>query len=197
VVLLFILVWSLLAWAAARLLIVRFPLPQADAIVVLSGSATFRERSERAAELYAEGRSQRIILTNDNVKGGWSSSEQRNLFFYESSITELRRRGVPQQSIELVAPPVSTTHDEAVLMRHYSEKHQLRSLLLVTSAYHSRRAWHIFREIFRGSRTQIGLEVAAVGIQTPLPARWWFHLRGWEMVPGEYLKMTYYWLRFE
>ena len=39
----------LVAWAAARLLIVNVPLQQADVIVVLSGSGTYRERAAQAA----------------------------------------------------------------------------------------------------------------------------------------------------
>lgn len=168
----------------------------ADAIVVLSGSSVINERVQYAAKLYSEGRSRKIVLTNDNVQGGWSKAEQRNAYSYERAQKELRRLGVPQESIELVASPVSDTHDEAVLLRRYSEINGLGSILVVTSAYHSRRALWTFRRVFKGCRTQVGLEPVATGIQTPPPATWWLHLRGWLIVPTEYLKIVYYWLRF-
>src|SRR5437762_2686897 len=60
-----------LAWAAARLLIVKSELAAPDAIVVLSGSSTYIERSNWAARLYREGRAPVIILTNDGLIGGW------------------------------------------------------------------------------------------------------------------------------
>jgi len=73
----------LIAWSAAKLLIVSAPLAHADAIMVLSGSTVIEERAQRAAELYKEGRAAKIILTNDNMLGGWVSDEQRNIPYYE------------------------------------------------------------------------------------------------------------------
>jgi len=57
--------WVLVAWAAAKWLIVNSPLAPADVIVVLSGSAVYRERTQRAAEYYRQGLASRILLTND------------------------------------------------------------------------------------------------------------------------------------
>lgn len=188
--------WSFVAWGAARLLIVNTAPFPADAIVVLSGSSVINERVQYAAKLYREGRSRKIVLTNDNVQGGWSKTEQRNPYFYERARTELLRLGVPRESIEIVAPAVSGTHDEAISLRRHSETNGLRSILVVTSAYHSRRALWTFRRVFKGCQTQVGLEPVGTGIQTPPPATWWLHLRGWLIVPTEYLKIVYYWLRF-
>ena len=64
------------AWLAARMLIVSAPLEKADVVVVLSGSSAFVERTQLAAQLYAAGHSRKVILTNDNLQGGWLSSEQ-------------------------------------------------------------------------------------------------------------------------
>ena len=80
----------LLAWEAARLLMVGAPLPRADAIAMLSGSGTIRERVRRAADLYKEGLAPKIILTNDNQQAGWSAAEQRNPFYYEIAEQHLR-----------------------------------------------------------------------------------------------------------
>src|SRR6476620_5371261 len=86
------------AWIAAKLLIVSVPLNHADAIVVLSGSSTYVERTHLAAQLYNSGRADRIILTNDNLQGGWLRSQQRNPYFYERARWELERLGVPESS---------------------------------------------------------------------------------------------------
>jgi len=45
-------VWVLVAWVAGRFLVVNTPLHSADAIVVMSGSAVYKERTQRAAEYY-------------------------------------------------------------------------------------------------------------------------------------------------
>ena len=182
----------LVSWLGARWLIVRAPLERADAIVVLSGSATLSERVQHAARLYAEKRAPRILLTSDNLQGGWSRSEQRNLYFYEIATRQLNRLGVPAENIELVTPPVASTWDEATVLRDYAKTHNLRSLLIVTSSYHSRRALFTFRNFFAGTDTQVGIDPVETGIQTPRPATWWLHIRGWQLVLVEYLKLIYY-----
>jgi len=180
------------SWLGARWLIVRAPLERADAIVVLSGSGTLRERVERAARLYAEKRAPKILLTTDNRQGGWSSREQRNPYFHEIAIRQLSRLGVPTENVEVVTPPVDSTWDEATVLRDYAKTHNLRSILIVTSSYHSRRALFTFRNFFAGTDTQVGIDPVETGIQTPRPATWWLHQRGWELVLVEYLKLIYY-----
>jgi uncharacterized SAM-binding protein YcdF (DUF218 family) len=196
VVLLLLLAWSILAWVAARILVVRSELPHADALVVLAGSSTYVERTHRAAQLFAEGVAAKIILTNDKLPSGWSAVQERNPLFVERAADELRRQGVPAEKIEIVPGVVSSTYDEIMRLREYSVEHGLRSILVITSAYHSRRAWWTLRHVFRGSDVAIGLDTAAPGEQSPWPATWWWHRVGWQMVPVEYAKMVYYWLRY-
>lgn len=189
-------VWSFVAWVAARALIVSRELEHADAMVVLAGSTTYVERTHRAAELLREGRAQKIFLTNDNQQSGWSNELQRNPFFIERAAEELRRAGVPGDAIEMLPQAVSSTHDEALLLRSTAEAQGLRSILIVTSAYHSRRALWTFRKVFDGSGINLGVTVVPPGEQTPTPATWWLHLSGWREVAGEYLKLIYYWLYY-
>jgi uncharacterized SAM-binding protein YcdF (DUF218 family) len=193
VALIVITAWFLVSWQAASLLVVSQPLAQADAIVVLSGSGTFRERAQHAAKLFSEGRSKKIILTNDNEQSSWSSAEQRNPNYWERAYDELLRARVEQQAILVLSTPVSSTYEEAALLKNYAENNGLRSLLIVTSAYHSRRALWTFRHIFQGSRIEVGLDPVRTGIQTPLPEFWWLSIRGWKMVPSEYCKIILYW----
>lgn len=185
--------WPLVAWAGAGALIVRAELPRADALVVLSGSGTYLERARGAAKLFSDGRAPRIILTNDNERSGWSSEKQRNPLFLEREADELVRHGVPSERIEVVAQPVSSTYEEAAALRHYVAAHGLRSILVVTSAYHSRRALWALRHVFRTTGVEVGLDAVAAGEQTPSATTWWWSGRGWRMVAGEYLKLAYYW----
>jgi uncharacterized SAM-binding protein YcdF (DUF218 family) len=189
--------WSMLAWGVARLLIVRTPGTHTDAIVVLSGSATFRERAQHAAALYKEGRASRIILTNDNLKSGWSQTEQRNPYYYERAKEELRQLGVPEQKIEVSMDPILGTYDEACLLRLYCETRGIHSIVVVTSGYHSRRALWTFRHVFSGSGIEVGIDPVPAGIDTPSPATWWLKSFGWEMVPEEYAKLLCYHLQLK
>ena len=185
-------IWVLVAWGAARFLIVNTPLHQVDAIVVLSGSAVYKERTRRAAEYYHQGLANRILLTNDNLRGEWSNVEQRNPFFYERARNNLQLLGVPADRVEVIAKPVTNTYDEAEGLREYAVAHGLRSLLVVTSAYHSRRALWTLNRVFAGTGIEISLQSVETGQQTPPPLTWWLHVRGWRMVVGEYAKNVYY-----
>jgi uncharacterized SAM-binding protein YcdF (DUF218 family) len=190
------LIWPLVAWGGAKLLITDAPLENADAIVVLGGSANYRERSREAAKLMLEGRAPRVLITNDNMTGPWSSADQRNLFFYERSLKVITNAGVPANNVEVLMQPVSSTQEEAELVRQYAEEHRLNSVLIVTSAYHSRRALWTFSRAFRDTGICIGLINVKPGDQSPRPATWWLSIRGWRLVPTEYVKMLYYVIKY-
>ena len=191
-----ILIWPFAAWVAASLLITEAPLAKADAIVVLGGSANYRERARAAAQLLREGRAPRILITNDNLRGPWSSAEQRNLYFYERTLEELENAGVPDASVEVLMTPVNGTHEEAELLKEYAVDHGLHSVLIVTSAYHSRRALWTFSRVFRDTAIQVGLTAVRPGTDSPSPATWWLTRRGWRLVPTEYVKMIYYVVKY-
>ena len=188
--------WAILAWVAARALVVRSELSHADALVVLAGSSTYVERTDYAAQLFNAGVAEKIVLTNDNLPSGWSAAQERNPLFVERAADELRRQGVPAEKIEILPGAVSGTYDEIMRVREYAVEHKFRSILVVTSGYHSRRAWWTLRQVFRGGNVAIGLQTAAPGRQSPSPTTWWLHRAGWQMVPVEYGKMVYYRLRY-
>jgi len=196
ILLICILIWPFVAWVGARLLITEAPLAKADAIVVLGGSANYKERAREAARLVLEGRAPLILLTNDNQRGPWSSAEQRNLYFYERSLEELHNAGAPDQSVDVLMNQVSSTHEEAELIKSYAIDHGLRSVLVVTSAYHSRRALWTFSRVFRDTGIQVGLTPVTPGSDSPRPATWWLTARGWRLVPTEYVKMIYYVVKY-
>jgi uncharacterized SAM-binding protein YcdF (DUF218 family) len=196
VVLLALAVWSLVAWVAARALIVSSELESAEALVVLSGSGAYVERTGLAAQLFKEGRAPKVILTNDLMIGPWSQEQQRNPTFTERAVEELRRAGVPPERIEVLPQPVASTYEEAVLLRQWAVARGLRSILVVTSSYHSRRALWTLRRVFEGSGVAVGLVPVAPGRQVPGPAVWWLKPFGWRMVALEYLKIVYYFFRY-
>ncbi len=192
--------WPFFAWAAAQFLIVRTKvIKRADVLVVLGSSSTYVERTRWAAQLFQAGHAPKIILTNDNERGGWSSAEQRNPFFVERAAAELQYAGVPAEKIEVLPQPVSSTHDEAVLLRRYAEEHHIQSLAVVTSAYHSRRALWTLHRVFDGSNIEIEMNPVATGKfdwQSPSPLTWWWKWRGWRAVALEYPKLIYYRLHY-
>ena len=188
-----LILWPALAWAAAAALVVRAEVERADALVVLSGSAAYVERTRRAAELYREGRAPRVLLTDDGQRGPWSQARQTNPFFVERAREELLRAGVPEERVEVLPGHVTSTHDEAVAAHAYAERAGARSLLFVTSAHHTRRALWTMRQAFRASGVEVGVEPA--GADAP-PWMWWLTRRGWREVALEYPKLVYYYCAY-
>jgi uncharacterized SAM-binding protein YcdF (DUF218 family) len=188
--------WILFAPVLAQILIVEKPLARrADALLVLAGSATYKERTKRAAEIFNQGIAARILLTDDGGRGGWNSVEGRNTPFVELARRDLVERGVPAEAIEILEPQVDGTIDEARLLERKVKVENYRSLLLVTSAYHTRRALRTFERVLPS--TEIGIEHApASGEKTPSPYFWWLKRAGWNSVAAEYVKTVYYWLYY-
>ncbi len=191
-----VLSWPLVGWFLAQMLIVKSTPEPADAIVVLSGSSTYRERAGWAAKLYREGRAPLILLTDDKLISGWNGSEERNPYFFELALKELRSHGVPQDRIRVIPEQALGTYLESLNVREYATTHKLSRLLIVTSAYHSRRAlWSMLRAC-EGTGIAVGIDSPPPGLQTPSQWTWWMRRWGWRVVAGEYAKMTYYWWRY-
>ena len=191
-----VVLWPLVTWAGAQLLIVKSELAGADAIVVRSGSSTYLERADWAARLYREGRAPIVILSDDRLISGWDRKEERNPYFYELAAKELQKRGVPEAKIQVVSDIALGTYEESLGLRDYATAHQLKRLLVVTSAYHTRRTLWSMRHACAGSGIEIGIDSPPPGWQTPAPSRWWWHRWGWKVVAGEYVKLIYYWMRY-
>ncbi len=197
-ILLLFLVWLFIAPFLAKGLIVEKPLEKADAILVLGGSHTYIERTQKAAELFKKGIAPRIFLTDDGEQAGWSKIEQRNPPFVELARNSLIANGVGAENIEILARTVSGTIYEARILAEKAKSENLSSVLIVTSAYHTRRAFSTFQKIFaeNNQTTQLGIVAPPTGIQTPPPYRWWLSRFGWQIVAGEYVKSVGYWVYY-
>ena len=191
-----LIVWSALAWVLANNLVVEKPLAKADAILVLGGAASYLERTDEAAAIFREGIAPKIFLTNDGLQGGWNQKEQRNPYFVEGAHNELIRQGVPEEAIEILPGLVNGTNDEANLFFEISAQKKLKSVLLVTSAYHSRRALWAFERVLsrHNSALIVGIKSSPNGQLIISPFSWWLSSHGWQTVGEEYVKMAYYWL---
>ena len=192
IVLAVVVMWTIVAGLAARLLVVSAPLASADAIVVLSGSSAYVERTRKAADLYRQGRAPLVLLTDDNTRGGWSSAKQINPFFVERAMEELINVGVPAEKIRIIPGLASSTRDEAVIVKDYAERERFRSVLFVTSSYHSRRALRTMQQVFANNGMALGLEPTSTST-----AFWWVRPEGWRTVGSEFVKTIYYWFKYD
>ncbi|MBN8235303.1 YdcF family protein [Halobacillus kuroshimensis] len=103
---------------------------EADAIIVLSGSA---ERLERGAELYSKGASDTVILTNAE-ENGTTPDRAVSLGISEADILEDTK--------------ATSTYDNALYAKDIMEEQDLSSAIVVTSEFHSRRTKMTFDDIF-------------------------------------------------
>jgi uncharacterized SAM-binding protein YcdF (DUF218 family) len=186
--------WFFVAPFLAESLIVEKPLERADAIFILSGSSTYLERTQKAAEIFKAGTAPKIFLTDDGSQGGWDRQERRNPFFAERARWELIKQGVPEDAIETLPGVVEGTQDEAILAEKTLRERNLKSILLVTSPYHTRRTLSTFETLLHKNGVEIGIASPPTGVQSPSPNYWWLSANGWKFVAGEYLKIAYYWL---
>lgn len=99
---------------------------------------------------------------------------------------------MPPEAIVVLPGVVAGTDDEARAVAGEIDARKIRSLLIVTSAYHTRRALRTFDKLLADKNIETGIAHALPGEQSPEPNYWWLTLRGWPMVAGEYVKSAVY-----
>jgi uncharacterized SAM-binding protein YcdF (DUF218 family) len=164
----------------ARWLIVTDPPRWADAAIVLAGDPDY-ERTKTAVRLLHKGQVGLLILTGGEPGPGDSATSLRDVAL---------RAGVPVERIRMEQVSRST-YGSMVAIRPILEQERIRSVVVVTSPYHQRRAFWTARKTLRG------VEVLS---QSADPAGWkpdgWWKTRwGRRIVFGEYARLAYYVLR--
>jgi uncharacterized SAM-binding protein YcdF (DUF218 family) len=190
----FLACWVIFSPFLATSLIVEHPLEKADAIMVLSGSAAYKERTRLAAELYAKGIALKIIISDDGGRGGWSQADQTNPPFVELARRQLVQNGVPSEAIVQLPREMTGTDSEAKALSEFVGDQQVRSVLIVTSPYHTRRAYSAFSNVLADRDINVGIVSPPIGPRSPEPKFWWLSGAGWQNVAGEYVKILGYWL---
>ena len=183
----------LLVIATARWLVVSEPLPHADAALVLSGAPVYAARVRHAAALLKAGRVDRIVLTDDGVRRGWSRKLQGNPLMIDWALAELTRLDVPGDRVIVLPGRVSSTHDESVAIARYAAERQLRSLTVVTSPYHTRRALWAVRRALAGQHVTLGSDPAWDAPDYAPPTFSW-RLGAWRAFGAELIKLPAYWI---
>lgn len=163
-------------------------LPRSDAIVMLGGVLTpsrsdafgfnlgpAADRILTAAELWRERRAPVLVL------GGSEGSLERNASFGEGKLLEhwLGLQGIPTNAIICLSPSLNT-HEEAEKVRVLAVERKWQRVLLVTSAFHMRRAEALFVQmkipVTPAPCDFEGLSARDRGLQTWIPRYEGFHL---------------------
>ena len=126
-------------------LVVADPLAKSDAIIVLGG--TMYERPLEAVDLYKEGWAPRIYLFRQIADWGEAVLVERQIAYtreVDLQIDVMQRLGVDRASIGILEPANSTA-DEADYVVQFVSREKFRSVIIVTSKQHTRRARLVMR----------------------------------------------------
>ena len=151
---------------------------KADAIVAISGGDT-AARATEAVRLYKNGWASALIFSGAAAdKSGPSNAAVMKKLAIE--------QGVPEQAI-ITEDMSQTTHENAKRMQRVLESHSYKRIILVTSAYHQRRASIEFKRNIGTSDIKI--------LNSPLQRDnqwsqwWWLTPTGWWLAIGELIKI--------
>lgn len=165
------------------LLTVNKPLEQADALVVMAGSKS--TRLPAAYTLYKNGVAKLILLANDGVLSAYSEQKHRNMYQVEWAELELIELGVPQKAIVKLRYTSSGTVNDALNTRQAVVDLGIKSIIIVTNDYHTRRTFWAFNRVFRGLSVAMGVHPVSSLDSTP-------YLTKSRIVVYEFIKLLYY-----
>ena len=147
---------------AAESWVVDEPAAHADAIVVLGDDNFYADRATHAAELYRQGIAGIVVASGRRLRPSAGLSE-----LMEHDLVE---RGVPKEKIVRFAHDADSTSEEAAALAHLAEGRKWKSVVVVTSNYHTRRARYILEKVFPAG---IAVNVASARDGDFDPQRWW------------------------
>ena len=125
---------------AAESWIIEDPLAKADALIVLGDDNFYADRAARGAQLMREGKAPVIVASGRRLRPNAGIAE-----LMEHDLVE---RGVPRDKIVRFAHDQDSTLEEARALARLAIERKWRSVILVTSNYHTRRARYIFQRVF-------------------------------------------------
>ena len=163
---------------AGRMLVIDEP-RTSDVILVLAGET--EHRPARALQLVGEGYTRKIVI-DVPAKGK----------IYEFSPLELARRYAEDlsQKASISICPIEglSTKDEARDAEPCLAREGAKSVLIVTSDFHTRRALDIFQKEIPG----ISFFVAASRDNTQFGIRWWTHRQWAKTFLDEWLRLVWW-----
>jgi uncharacterized SAM-binding protein YcdF (DUF218 family) len=151
---------------------------QADFIVVLGGGDG--SRAATAAGLYLQGYARRVIVSGC-IPGT-----------LESDLEILAEAGIPADAI-ITLQDAESTWEEARQVFDVLHAEQVSSALVVTEAFHSRRAWATYRH----RQSDPTIELTFIDAPRDFSAEnWWRDKSGWPLTRAEFVKLAYYLFRY-
>jgi len=147
---------------AAESWVVDEPPGHADALVVLSDDNFYADRATQAAQLFREGVAPTVVASGRRLRPNAGISE-----LMEHDLVE---RGVPKEKIVRLSHDADSTREEAASVAKLARESRWKSIVVVTSNYHTRRARYIYSRMFPAGIT---VRVTSAKDGSFDPQRWW------------------------
>ena len=176
----------------ADYLIVSDKLQSADILFLLNGD--YNTRPFYASDLYKQGLAPTIVIARSENTPAVDLGLVRN--DTDIAVGVMEKLGVPAGKIFVLPIPggVTSTFDEAGALKQYIDANGVHSVILVTSAFHTRRAKWIFGRELAG--LPVSLEMAAAPYPTFDQTNWWHNETGLITVNNEYIKLVFYFFKY-
>jgi uncharacterized SAM-binding protein YcdF (DUF218 family) len=172
-------------------LLVEHSLKKADIIVCLMGSSI--ERGLGTAELYRMGMAPRVFIGREELPQGIQVLRERGVHYPESRellAAMLEGLGIPRSAFVFSDSSAAGTIGEARAVRESVLEKGYRSLIIVTSPIHTRRALLTFEKVFE--KDDVRILVTPTPYSGFRPDDWWKTRSYVREVIIEYQKLIYY-----
>ena len=162
---------------------------EADAIIILSGGKV--TRTPKGIELWEKKFAPLIFLTDEKQRiSGYQHLEVSNLEFARRVARYSNIDNIPWAIIPSISGGATSTFDEAEDSLIFARKQEWNHIIIVTDHFHSRRALHAFKKVFR--KSGIKVEVGAANNDIFDATNWWTSDRGISSIILETIKYPIY-----
>ena len=163
----------------------------ADAMILLMGSIS--ERVLQTADLYHENVAGKVWIVEEGM-GAYRTLEERGVQIISNTtqvLDALITMGIPADSIVILSGDATSTRMEAEITRDYLfTRSGIDTLLLVSSADHTRRAFKIFEAAFSPFEEPVALYCSPSSYTDFDAEKWWRSRNDIQDVVMEYLKLA-------
>ena len=142
--------------------VVEDTLERSDAILVLGDDNFYADRATRASQVYRQGLGAIVVASGRRLRPYAGIAE-----LIEHDLIE---RGVPKDKILRVPHDADNTREEAQTLAQVAIQKKWRSVIVVTSNFHTRRARYIFSHVFP---KDIRIRITGAPDGDFDPERWW------------------------
>ena len=155
------------------------------------------DRVLQAADLYNRGVADKVIIVEESM-GAFKKLEERGVHIISNTMQARNAAvslGIPADSIIILPGFARSTQEEAIIIREYLAKaNGIDTLLLISSAPHTRRASLIFRKAFEANANKVLVCSSPSKYSGYTGKGWWKNKEGIQTVVMEYLKMGNFWI---